>query len=174
MLTSLNDGSATKVLIFGNSGSGKSTLAKQLSERHGLAHLDLDVIAWQPGQPPLRKSLAESQLDIEAFCTAHKNWVIEGCYADLLGLAMPQASAVIYLDLSVAQCQHNARQRPWEPHKYASKAQQDANLAMLVDWIAGYEQRDDEFSRPAHLALFKQFGGEKHRLTALAEGFAGE
>jgi adenylate kinase family enzyme len=36
-----------KILIFGNSGSGKSTMAKRHSEQSGLAHLDLDSIAWK-------------------------------------------------------------------------------------------------------------------------------
>ncbi|WP_415071942.1 AAA family ATPase [Hyphomicrobium sp.] len=41
-----------RLLIFGNSGSGKSTLARQLAQERGLAHLDLDTLAWQPGMPP--------------------------------------------------------------------------------------------------------------------------
>ena len=36
-----------KILIFGNSGSGKSTLAGKLCAGNGLAHLDLDTLAWQ-------------------------------------------------------------------------------------------------------------------------------
>ena len=37
-----------KVLVYGNSGAGKSTYARALAAQHGLAHLDLDSIVWEP------------------------------------------------------------------------------------------------------------------------------
>src|SRR5690606_32731734 len=39
---------AVRILIFGNSGSGKSTLARRIAKEHGLPHLDLDAIVWEP------------------------------------------------------------------------------------------------------------------------------
>src|SRR6185503_14519636 len=39
-----------RILVFGNSGSGKTTLARALAAAHGLAHLDLDSVVWEPGQ----------------------------------------------------------------------------------------------------------------------------
>jgi adenylate kinase family enzyme len=153
------------IIIFGNSGSGKSTLAKRLCARHSLAHLDLDTLAWQAGSPPQRKPLEESAAAIHTFMKAQPNWVIEGCYSDLLALVADQASEMIFMDLPGALCQANARQRPWEPHKYASQQAQDDNLAMLLDWIADYEQRDDSFSRAAHRQLWAGFSGKKTRYT---------
>jgi hypothetical protein len=91
--------------------------------------------------------------------------VIEGCYADLLELAAPLATEAIFLNLPVAQCQANARGRPWEPHKYSSPAAQDANLAMLLEWIAAYPERDDVLSLRAHRELFDAFSGQKKELT---------
>ena len=155
-----------KIIIFGNSGSGKSTLARRLKEQSGLAHLDLDTLAWQATQPPARKPLAESKQGIEAFMAQHPNWVIEGCYADLLDLVVPHACAAIFMNLTVAQCQQNARNRPWEPHKYASKAAQDAKLDMLLAWIANYTSRTDEFSFQAHHSLYNQFPLTKHMITS--------
>lgn len=154
-----------RVLIFGNSGSGKSTLARARCESDGLAHLDLDVLAWEPGTPPRRKALPASTAAMDEFTRRHDGWVIEGCYADLLAHVIPLANEVIFLDLPVEDCIRNARGRPWEPHKYASKAAQDANLDMLVDWIAAYTERDDTFSRHAHQALFEQFNGDKKKYT---------
>lgn len=90
-----------KILIFGNSGSGKSTLAKQLSAKEGLAHLDLDVLAWLPVSPPERMAIEESKLKIDAFISAHKGWVVEGCYTDLLELLAHDASEIIFMDPSV-------------------------------------------------------------------------
>lgn len=154
-----------KIMIFGNSGSGKSTLAKQLVEAQQLAHLDLDTLAWQDTNPPSRKPLSESTKAIELFINQNNAWVIEGCYADLLAVAASAASSAIFMDLSVSQCQENAQNRPWEPHKYASKAAQDANLAMLLDWIGAYKTRDDEFSYQAHHNLYQSFNGQRLRIT---------
>lgn len=154
----------TKVLIFGNSGSGKSTLAKQLSKNNHLAHLDLDTIAWQPvsaEKPPTRRSIAASKKEIDKFVNDNKGWVIEGCYADLLELLISEVDEMIFLNLSVEACIKNAKNRPWEPHKYESKVAQDANLPMLIEWIAQYDSRVDNFSKLAHQRLFDAFKGKK-------------
>ncbi len=150
----------SKIVIFGNSGSGKSTLAKQLAKQNRLAHLDLDTIAWQPTNPPQRTSIAESSQLIDKFLQ-HDSWIIEGCYTDLLELATPHADEIIFLNLPVTDCISNAKNRPWEPHKYSSKQAQDANLEMLVDWIAQYDCRTDTFSKQAHETLYAQFTGKK-------------
>ena len=152
-----------RVVIFGNSGAGKSTLAHRLADEHGLAHLDLDTLAWLPG--PKRAPIADSAAGIEAFIAANQDWVIEGCYADLLALVAPRCTRMIFLDPGVEVCIAHCRARPWEPHKYPSKEAQDANLAMLIDWIRAYDTRSDEFSRRAHRALFDGFTGDKVELT---------
>ena len=54
----------TRYLLLGNSGSGKSTLAARLAARDGLAHLDLDTLAWLPTTPPARRPLADSERDV--------------------------------------------------------------------------------------------------------------
>jgi adenylate kinase family enzyme len=151
----------SKILIFGNSGSGKSTLAKELSKANGLAHLDLDTLAWQLCTPPQRLPLNESSLKINEFIDASNGWVIEGCYTDLLEAAVSKASEVIFMNLSVDKCVANAKNRPWEPHKYQSKQAQDSNLAMLIEWISAYSDRQDTFSLAAHQGLYQGFVGEK-------------
>jgi adenylate kinase family enzyme len=155
----------TKAVIFGNSASGKSTLAQRMSTDAGLAHLDLDTLAWQATTPPQRKPLRESSVEIAAFTQSHKDWVIEGCYADLIALAAPFAEELIFLDLSVDACVAHAHARPWESHKYASKDAQDANLEMLLGWIKDYPNRNDSCSRVAHLELFEVFAGKKTQVT---------
>jgi len=155
----------SKILIFGNSASGKSTLAKELAAENDAAHLDLDTLAWLPATPPQRAPLAESAARIDAFTAANGRWVIEGCYTGLLELLSDRASEIVYLDLPLEQCLQNAQRRPWEPHKYKSQAEQDANLPMLLDWIRQYETRDDEFSRAAHARFYAQFDGPKRTIA---------
>ena len=154
-----------KILIFGNSGSGKSTLATRLAAADNLAHLDLDVLAWKPTLPPEREALSVSGEKIDVFVQQNDSWVIEGCYTDLLQWAAPFADEIIYLNLPVALCTANAQNRPWESHKYASKAEQDKNLPMLLRWIEEYESRDDVFSAKAHRRFYQQFQGKKSMIT---------
>ncbi len=102
---------------------------------------------------------------MDAFINANRGWVIEGCYTDLLELAAPRSDEIIFLNIPVETCIANARKRPWEPNKYASKEAQDANLAMLVDWIAQYSGRSDTFSETAHRAFYQKYQGKKRVFT---------
>jgi len=154
-----------RILIFGNSGSGKSTLAKQL-RGDDLSHLDLDMLAWKPTVPPERKPLKESELDILDFISSNKGWVIEGCYSDLIEIALPFSNEIIFMNLPVESCIENARNRPWEPHKYESKKAQDINLEMLISWISQYKERTDTFSASAHKRLYDYYPGIKRMITS--------
>jgi len=159
-----------RILIFGNSGAGKSTLAARLASETGAAHLDLDTLAWQPTDPPERVPVEQARGEILHFTGSHEGWVIEGCYADLLELLLTESTELIFLDLTVADCQANARNRPWEPHKYPSPEAQDANLEMLLAWIAAYPDREGDLGRKAHERLFNRFKGEKQRVTSRQNG----
>jgi len=153
-----------KIVIFGNSGSGKSTLARNKAMAHSCPHLDLDTVAWDEDNShdvPTRKPLAASLKQLESFLADNGNWVVEGCYADLLGLVLPYSTEIIFLNPGKKTCIENCKNRPWEPHKYESPEAQDANLDMLIGWIEQYEQRVDEFSLQAHQGLFNAYKGKK-------------
>ena len=150
-----------RILIFGNSGSGKSTLAKKYSNEHSLPHLDLDGLAWLDTNPPERKPLKDSADLINTFISKNKNWVIEGCYSDLLNIVENNATKVIFLNPGIDICINNCKARPWELHKYKTAEEQDKNLGMLLQWVRDYSNRKDEFSLNSHTALFEQFRGSK-------------
>ena len=152
---------AKKIIVFGNSGSGKSTFAKSISKRDSLSHLDLDLIAWKKTNPPERMEIKDSKEIIDKFLAENDQWIVEGCYSDLIELLIPESNQAIFMDLSIDDCIANAKNRPWEPHKYNSKSEQDANLSMLINWIKDYENREDTFSRKAHLEIFNQYTGDK-------------
>lgn len=158
-----------RIVIYGNSGSGKSSLAEALSGLRGVAHLDLDVIAWEPGRPGVRAPAAESERALLRFIEESDGWVIEGCYTGLLELAAAHCTELIFLNPGVEACVENCEARPWEPHKYASREAQDANLRMLVEWVRQYETRDDEFSLREHRRLFDGHGGPKVEYRSNAE-----
>ena len=158
-----------KVLVFGNSGSGKTTLASKLEREFDMAHLDLDTLAWLPGSPPQRRTLAESKQLIREFTSSNKSWVVEGCYTDLLQLITDDADQAVLLDIPVESCVDNARYRPFEPHKYSSEAAQNHNLAMLVQWIQDYPDRKDTCSSRAHKRLLRAFKGPTAVLSSREE-----
>lgn len=162
----MTDPQARRIVILGNSGAGKSTLAARLAQQHQLAHLDLDTLAWLPTKPPERAPLSDSLAQLEHFARANESWVIEGCYADLLAAAAARSTLLVFLNPGVDVCVTHCRARPWEPHKYPSKKEQDANLELLLDWVRAYETRQDEFSLSSHRALYDGFRGHKRELAA--------
>jgi hypothetical protein len=107
-----------------------------------------------------------SAVEISNFIDSNEGWVIEGCYVDLLEIAAPFSSEIVFMNLPVALCVENARKRPWEPHKYESKQAQDQNLNMLVNWISQYEDRTDTLSKVAHTRFYNDYSGRKTMITA--------
>lgn len=158
-----------RIVIYGNSGSGKSTLAKQVSGQSDMALLDLDTITWQPGRPGERRALSDSLADLQTFIGWQDNWVIEGCYGDLIEAAAVHSTQLIFLNPGVARCVENNKKRPWEPHKYVSKSEQDARLEFLLDWVREYETRKDEFSLGRHRQIFDNFNASKRELQDIAQ-----
>jgi hypothetical protein len=105
-------------------------------------------------------------LKIREFMESHKDWEIEGCYTDLLETVAPYSTEMIFMNLPVEACIENAMRRPWEPQKYESAQAQDANLQMLLEWIAQYPSLTDNFSEASHLALYQQHTGKRQMIVA--------
>jgi adenylate kinase family enzyme len=148
-----------RVLIFGNSGSGKSTTARRMAEEHGLAHLDLDSIVWEPGKVAIKRPDDAIAGSLAAFLAGHPAWVIEGCYGELVEAASRHCTELLFLNPGLEACLAHNRGRPWEPHKYASRAAQDAMLDNLQAWVAGYYDREDQWSYQFHRRIFDSFEG---------------
>src|SRR5262249_1734845 len=135
-----------RIVVVGNSGSGKSFLSGKLAREWELRHLDLDTLAWEKERPTERRPLGASLRDIARFMDTHEQWVIEGCYANLLAPAVARCTRLVFLNPGTVACIENCRKRPWEPHKYATPEAQDQNLEMLIAWVREYESRQDEYS----------------------------
>jgi adenylate kinase family enzyme len=157
-----------KLVVYGNSGSGKSTLSRALATRHGLAHLDLDSIVWEPGRIAVARPIAAVRADLDAFVETHARWVIEGCYGEFVSTAAAHADELVFLNPGIEACLAHNRRRAWEPHKYASRTGQDSMLEALQAWAAAYATREDAWSLRAHRALFDAHDGRKVELTDAA------
>ena len=156
-----------RVLIFGNSGSGKTTFARALAVTHGLVHLDLDSIVWEPGQIAVQRPADTIATSLCQFLTDHDTWVIEGCYGELVESASTRCTELIFLNPSLAACLANNRRRPWEAQKYASIEQQDAMLETLQAWVSNYYIRTGPWSYEAHRRIFDSHTRTKIEYTDL-------
>jgi adenylate kinase family enzyme len=152
-----------RIAIVGNSGSGKSTLARALAG-DALPVLDLDTIVWEPGKVAVPRDGAAVAADLERFC-AGESWIVEGCYGGLIERALMWTPELVFVNPGEATCVRHCRERPWEPHKYASKELQDAQLPMLLAWVADYYRRSDDMSLARHRALFDAYRGPKREVV---------
>ncbi|QDU66066.1 hypothetical protein [Engelhardtia mirabilis] len=116
-----------RLAILSNSGSSKSTLARRLGAEHGLDVLDLDTVAWEPGLEPVLRPTADAARRVLEFCAAREGWIVEGCYAGLVEATLHLGPELVFLDPGLEVCLAHCRARPWEPHKYPTKAAQDTS-----------------------------------------------
>jgi adenylate kinase family enzyme len=154
-----------KFAVLGNSGSGKSTLARWLAAAIDAPVLDLDTIVWEPRKIAALRAEEAALKDIADFCDGRDCWVVEGCYANMIEATLRYAPTLVFLKPPLEQCVENCRSRPWEPHKYASKAEQDERLAFLLDWVAEYYSRDGVMSLRGHQAAFDRYSGPKFEIS---------
>lgn len=95
-----------KMYIIGASGAGKSYFAKRLSQKLGIAHLNLDDVAWMPSpyqkNTMIKRDSAEKAAYIRAFLSKHSDWIIEGVQSkDWLAPALDKAEQVLVLQVPV-------------------------------------------------------------------------
>lgn len=156
-----------KMAIMGNSGSGKTMLARRLASDGQTPVLDLDLVFWESGT---RERPAELRIaQVREFCREHESWIIEGCYADLIAASFPWMPELIFMDPGKETCVSNCRRRPHEPHKYATKDEQDKNLDFLIQWVGAYYEREGNMSYRCHQDLYDGYAGPKRKVTQQQE-----
>jgi hypothetical protein len=129
--------------------------------------LDLDTLVWEPDRVAVERPDAVVFADLAQFCRESTDWVVEGCYGDLVEAVLPHSPLLIFLEPGREVCLANCRARPWEPHKYRSKAAQDAHLEALLGWVRSYYDGNGSMSLAGHRAVFDAYRGAKRLVTHL-------
>ena len=130
-------------------------MARRLIGTADIPRLSLDEIAWDQG--PRRKPLTESLVLLSEFLSAKEQWVIEGCYGDLIEAALPHCTQLRFLNPGIETCVDHCNRRPWEASKFSSAEQQNAMLGQLIQWVKEYETRNDEYGLKRHRQIFANF-----------------
>ncbi len=63
------------IVVIGNAGAGKSTLARLLARKHGIRHIEIDRLLWQPGWTSTPNDIYEGG---HREAIAAQGWVIDG------------------------------------------------------------------------------------------------
>lgn len=155
-----------RIILLGNAGAGKSTMARYLTQGNSIPRLSLDEIAWSEG--PKRKPHKESVCELETFLKTNEHWLIEGCYGDLIKVALPYCTELRFLNPGIDVCIKHCRQRLWEPEKFASQEEQQAMVETLIEWVREYENRNDEYGLKRHREIFDTFNGSKKEYTSVS------
>jgi adenylate kinase family enzyme len=154
-----------RIVLLGNAGAGKSTMARRIIGGSSIARLSLDQIAWDEG--PKRKPLEVSLRMLNDFIQSNKEWIIEGCYSDLIEAALPYCTELRFLNPGIEVCVAHCHRRPWEPEKFSSREEQAAMLSFLIQWVKDYETRDDDYGLKRHREVFDRFQGRKREYTSV-------
>ncbi len=87
-----------RISVIGSSGSGKTTLARNLADRLGLVHIELDAIFHQPNWQGLAPEEFRRRLSAR-LADAPDGWVVCGNYSAVRNEVWAQADTVVWLDL---------------------------------------------------------------------------
>jgi energy-coupling factor transporter ATP-binding protein EcfA2 len=151
-----------RTVIIGNSGAGKTTLAQQLAVVSDARHIALDDIYWV-NQAGLDKRVEPVAKQMTAEIAETPQWVIEGVFGWLAEVALPRATALIWLNLPWAECKAGLEARG--PQYSPSPEEYEALLA----WAANYGIRQTPSSEAGHRKIFDAFSGTKVALTSRSD-----
>ena len=125
-----------KIAILGYSGSGKSTLARAIAKKTGIACLHLDSVHFLPGW--VEKADEQARTEVQAFLTAHADWVIDGnypalCRAERLAAAEVKNVSLTNFDVIAAV----AAEQNYIKHEDIDRLIQFRNDPADESWIGG-------------------------------------
>ena len=146
-----------RTVIIGNSGAGKSALAESLADLILVPVIDLDLLNWE-GDDYGRKRDEDDARRMTLEVSAQPFWIIEGVYGWLAEVALPRATALIWLDFPWSLCRAGLLARG--PRRGAT----DQDTVELLKWAETYWNRPTSSSFAGHARMFNDFPSTKIRL----------
>jgi len=146
-----------RTLIIGNSGSGKSSLAQRLGALIHAPTFDLDLIHWKDGGLGAKQDEDVARQKV-ADLAATERWVIEGVYGWLAEVAVPRATALIWLDIPWDVCRERLLARG------VRRGGSATDFADLLKWAEAYWDRQTPTSFKGHQRVFEAFTAAKLRV----------
>jgi adenylate kinase family enzyme len=146
-----------RTVIIGNSGAGKSALAESLATLIHVPVTDLDLLNWEGDRYGRRRGEnVARRMTLEV--SAQPLWIIEGVYGSLAEVALPRATALIWLDFPWSICRAGLLAR--DPRRGAT----DQDAVELLNWAETYWIRQTTSSFAGHSRMFNNFASTKLRL----------
>lgn len=87
-----------RIVVVGTSGSGKTTFARNLAERLGIPHIELDAIHWGPDWTPAPVDLFRART---AQALSGEAWSVDGNYSAAREIVWPRADTIVWLDYAL-------------------------------------------------------------------------
>ena len=147
-----------RTVVIGNGGAGKSTLARQLGALFDIAVTDLDLLNWEDEGRGRKRDEAEARR-LTADAASQPRWAIEGVYGWLAKVALPRATALIWLDLPWSECRAGLLARGLR------RGASDSDFAELLAWSEAYWTRTTSSSFAGHAQIYESCSAAKWRLT---------
>jgi adenylate kinase family enzyme len=148
-----------RTVVIGNSGSGKSTLAEAIAKLAHIPVVDLDLLHWEEGGYGSKRNediTRKMVLDI----SDQPRWIIEGAFGWLAEVALPRATALIWLDFPWSLCRAGLLARGLR------RGATSHDAAELMKWAEAYWTRQTPSSFAGHSKMFSDFAGAKLRLES--------
>jgi adenylate kinase family enzyme len=87
-----------RINVVGTTGSGKTTTARQLAQRLGLPHVELDALHWNPNWAEAPLAVFRQRV---AQALAGDAWVVDGNYSKARDLIWSRVELVVWLDYAL-------------------------------------------------------------------------
>jgi adenylate kinase family enzyme len=87
-----------RIIVVGPPGSGKTTVGRELSERTGIPHTEIDSLWWEPNWTEAGADVLKQRL--QPFVD-RAEWILDGNYFSVVArdVVWPRADTIVWLDL---------------------------------------------------------------------------